>query len=397
MKKRFLSLIIILCLVFSQTAVAAQAVTYEVYARGMIHFDMAFDTLDLINAERVSLGRGRLIMDKTLMNTAIQRASELSVVFSHQRPDGRNCFDGFAYAGSCAENIAYGFGTAADVYNAWKNSSGHHKSYIDGTYTRTGLGCVYINGTYYWAQVFDNSSSPSAFAKQSNYKATRAIPVTKAIFESYAPTTLPVINTLTYDSYGHCTLTFNPSKNTTGYRVYRYNTTNKLNQVLTDLDDITQYMYVDYRSRGGWTVQYKLRPYKKTGDITAWGKDSKGKSVLIKPDLPTLTCTGATASTVSLKWTKTNADGFRLLVLNPDTGSKKLVAVTNSSTNTYTVTGLSPATDYTFYVRSFYLPGKTYIYSAYSNPCKVRTSAGTVWQSDAEFFGSLEDDAEEAA
>lgn len=397
MKKRLLSFIIVLCVAFGQTALLSSAASYEVQSRGMIHFDMAFDTLTLINNERKASGAKALVMDKTLMNTALQRAAELSVVFSHKRPDGRSCFDGFSYAGSAAENIAYGFGSANDVYKAWKSSDGHHTNYINKAYTRTGLGCMYINGTYYWAQVFDNSSSITEFKKQSNYKATKAVPVTEEIFKSYAPASLPTVSEISYDSYADTTVKWTASTNTNGYRVYRYDTTTRLERVVATMDEPASLSYLDSGVKGGWTVQYRIRPYKKTGDITAWGSYSKSRSALIKPKVPNFVESSATANSVYLKWTKTNCDGFRLLVLNPNTGKYKLVAVTDKNTNSYTVTGLSPNTEYSFYVRTFYLPAKTYIYSAYSEPCTVRTS-GSAAKISSEFFDMLEDDkAEEAA
>lgn len=90
------------------------------------------------------------------MDTAMQRAAEISIYYSHTRPNGKNPFTIFPknnkYAG---ENIAAGQVTAKEVMTGWTNSPGHYKNMVEGNYDAVGIGCFYQdNGTKYWTQVF---------------------------------------------------------------------------------------------------------------------------------------------------------------------------------------------------------------------------------------------------
>ena len=51
-------------------------------------YSSAFEVLDYLNAYRVKKGLEELVMDEELLECAMQRAAELTVKFSHTRPDG---------------------------------------------------------------------------------------------------------------------------------------------------------------------------------------------------------------------------------------------------------------------------------------------------------------------
>jgi uncharacterized protein YkwD len=55
------------------------------------------------------------------------------------------------------ENIAAGFSTAQDVFNAWKNSPGHNANMLDPSFKAIGIGLATVSGssyTYYWTTDF---------------------------------------------------------------------------------------------------------------------------------------------------------------------------------------------------------------------------------------------------
>lgn len=124
----------------------------QIIISGKQHYDMAFQVLDLVNSERAKEGLSALIMDVELLDIAMLRAAEGSVLFSHTRPDSSICFS----AGSriTAENIAVGQSTAAAVMDGWMNSEGHRANILDENSKYIGIGCFEINGTYVWAQNF---------------------------------------------------------------------------------------------------------------------------------------------------------------------------------------------------------------------------------------------------
>lgn len=134
---------------------------------GTADYKMAFAVLDLVNAQRKKVGRPALVMDKTAMEAAMQRAAECSVYYSHTRPNGSGSETILDWTYSYGENIAAGFETAADVMNGWMNSPGHKANILDEHYYVTkqshhryktiGIGVFKVDDTYYWCQIFNGA------------------------------------------------------------------------------------------------------------------------------------------------------------------------------------------------------------------------------------------------
>ena len=127
--------------------------------------ELAWQVLDIMNKERAKYGLPSLTMDKQLMDTAMGRAAEITKKFDHTRPDGSSCFTVYPMASAangwngqfaCGENIAAGQTSPTEVMNDWMNSSGHRKNILNATYKSVGIGCVRMNGGYYfyWAESF---------------------------------------------------------------------------------------------------------------------------------------------------------------------------------------------------------------------------------------------------
>ena len=112
-----------------------------------------------INELRAKNGAGPLVVDDLMQQWADIRAQELSVKFSHYRPDGSSCFQvaknlGIPYT-AAAENIACKVSTADGAMQLWLNSDGHRKNIMNPDYNHVALAkFVDANGTYYWAMVF---------------------------------------------------------------------------------------------------------------------------------------------------------------------------------------------------------------------------------------------------
>ncbi|MBQ7755916.1 MAG: CAP domain-containing protein [Oscillospiraceae bacterium] len=120
------------------------------------------EVLRLTNEFRAENGVEPLELDLDLTAVAMVRADEITELFSHTRPDGTSwstAFDegGFTLGGNCggrAENIAYGYSSAAAVVEAWKNSSGHRANMLKSSFNVIGIGFVNDGGVYYWTQEF---------------------------------------------------------------------------------------------------------------------------------------------------------------------------------------------------------------------------------------------------
>ena len=116
--------------------------------------------LNIVNAERAEYGLAPLTWDPVnLAPGAAVRAQEISVYFSHTRPDGSSCFTAVTNPGALGENIAGGQRSPEEVMVAWMNSSGHRANILNARYTKLGVGYYYNAQTpyrYYWVQMFSS-------------------------------------------------------------------------------------------------------------------------------------------------------------------------------------------------------------------------------------------------
>jgi uncharacterized protein YkwD len=99
---------------------------------------------DLLNAARRAAGLSPLRLDDEL--------SQGSRAWS-----GRMATEGFFEhdtGGNFAENIAYGYPTAAAVHRGWMESDGHRDNRMNGSYTRYGIGVYERGDTLYYTERF---------------------------------------------------------------------------------------------------------------------------------------------------------------------------------------------------------------------------------------------------
>jgi uncharacterized protein YkwD len=123
---------------------------------------IAQEVIRLVNIERAKVGKTPLQYNAKLQDAAMLRAKEISICYSHRRPDGRDSDTAITEAGvGCpdGENIAKGFLTPEHVMAAWMNSPGHKAAILRSTSTHIGVGFYKSDkGVYYWVQDF--SSDP---------------------------------------------------------------------------------------------------------------------------------------------------------------------------------------------------------------------------------------------
>ena len=142
---------------------------------GTADYPAAFEALRILNEKRTAAGLKPLVMDESLLATAMQRAAEIYYYYysDHTRPDGSSCFTAFPKATSLAENIAKGrSATPESVTDAWANSPGHNANMMNPNVTDIGIGCFYIGdsltgSSVRWAQSFAYGNSRKT-AKERN-------------------------------------------------------------------------------------------------------------------------------------------------------------------------------------------------------------------------------------
>ena len=168
---------------------------------GLRDYTQAYQVLELVNAQRANAGLSAISMDKELLEDAMRRAAECSLLFSHTRPDSSSCFT--INEALTRENIAAGQISADDVMNSWMNSSGHKGNILAEDVNSIGIGCFIHNGRTYWVQCFSGQTA-TAISKPANYTITEEISFAVDTF-SEASTSYGVIfgssseYTFTYD------------------------------------------------------------------------------------------------------------------------------------------------------------------------------------------------------
>lgn len=140
-------------------------------------FTTAYQILDIVNQERAAAGLSTLTMDKDLMEAAMFRGGEISVSFSHTRPNGQRCFTICKKA--YGENIAYGYKSASSVMQAWMESEGHRENILDPRYSTVGIGVVIVDGSINYVQLFGIRNLVTVPSKPSNQTVSVNIPLTQ--------------------------------------------------------------------------------------------------------------------------------------------------------------------------------------------------------------------------
>lgn len=106
-----------------------------------------------------------LVYDYRLERAAMQRAAEISVCYSHTRPNGAGAglaLSDYGYTGYkvCGENICTGpegYLYFEDAFDAWREEyelygrQGHRRNMLNPAFTAIGIGHVRRNGYEYWA------------------------------------------------------------------------------------------------------------------------------------------------------------------------------------------------------------------------------------------------------
>lgn len=122
--------------------------------------------LKLHNDRRRALGRVPLVMNSTLNQGADRYALIMANAnhFSHTRPNGEEWYEWWDRyypesldypAESIGENIARGYETSTEVFDAWMASSGHRANIEKAVYRKVGFGLETAdNGTKYWVAHF---------------------------------------------------------------------------------------------------------------------------------------------------------------------------------------------------------------------------------------------------
>ena len=114
------------------------------------------ELFNLVNNARTQAGLSPLSWSGSLASAAGVRAAEITINFSHTRPDGSEWWTvnpDIMYG----ENLASGQSSAQEAFNSWMASPGHYANIMNPGFTTCGFAFYYggdAGSTYYWVQEF---------------------------------------------------------------------------------------------------------------------------------------------------------------------------------------------------------------------------------------------------
>ena len=145
------------------------------------------------NTKYVPENLSPLSYDYLLEEYAMQRAAEIAVYYSHERPDGtsRGIDDFPSSYTSRGENIAYGYDTSAEVFDAWCETNedydgqGHRRNIL-GSFECVAVGHAIVDGTHFWVQEFGSPKSDRAYTEPVDGDQTVAVSFAPSIVGYYS-------------------------------------------------------------------------------------------------------------------------------------------------------------------------------------------------------------------
>lgn len=146
---------------FASTSTAQQILAANTSARSQRQADTSkfpTEVLRLVNVEREKVGLPPLKFSNDLAASALIRARELPIKFSHTRPNGSKCFTAMTQIGHIlGENLAGGQNTPKAVVEAWMNSETHRANILNKKFRELGVVYYYQANSkfkHYWVQHF---------------------------------------------------------------------------------------------------------------------------------------------------------------------------------------------------------------------------------------------------
>lgn len=155
-------------------------------------------------------------------------------------------------------------------------------------------------------------------------------------------------------------------KGAAGYEVYRGDTRNGSYKLLKT---VTTNACTNSGLKAGSKYYYKVRAYKTVNGKKVYGAYSDAKSMLTKPAAPSKISLSAGSRQVKISWEKSaGSNGYEVYMSTSKDGTYTKIKTANSSTFSYTKTGLTKGQKYYFKVKAYKTTGTNEkVYSGWSN------------------------------
>jgi fibronectin type 3 domain-containing protein len=139
--------------------------------------------------------------------------------------------------------------------------------------------------------------------------------------------------------------------------------------------------YTDSGLTTGTEYKYKVRGYWTIGGTKYFGAYSEVLTTATKPaKVKNLTLLTESSTSITLTWSKSvSVTGYQIYRLNSTTGKyEKVASVKGSTTLSFTDTGLSTGTEYTYKVRAYKASDGTNYYGSFCTAAKAVTKPAKV-------------------
>lgn len=115
---------------------------------------IAMQTFNMMNSNRSNQGLNPLVWNDELETCSNVRATEISVLYSHTRPNGKPWYSVNSKI-MHGENIGTGHSTAQDMFEYWMSDPSDKNNILWSSYTKVAIS-IYVatTGIWYWACVF---------------------------------------------------------------------------------------------------------------------------------------------------------------------------------------------------------------------------------------------------
>ena len=132
----------------------------ELSVGGEENYDYAYQVLNKLNDLRKKSNLKPLTMDKNLLSAAMRRAAEISINYSHIRPNGEKFNTVLENSGIDAENITIAQTSPDSVMNHFKKYIEKYNNMVNADYLSVGIGCFKMsNGRLCWVQLFSRGAA----------------------------------------------------------------------------------------------------------------------------------------------------------------------------------------------------------------------------------------------
>lgn len=149
------------------------------------------------------------------------------------------------------------------------------------------------------------------------------------------------------------TLSWNKVSAASGYKVLKYNSSAKKYEQVKKVTGASTLTATVTGLKSGSTYKFEIQPYVTENGKTANASASPAYTTVTKPAKTSITKATATKNSVTLKWKKVTATGYKVQQYNKKTKKWDTVKTLASSKTSYNVTKLKKNTSYKFRVVAY--------------------------------------------